>query len=88
MIIAGDSSVDLRGPHLFGALLAADRVDEMCVTVSPLLAGPGAGRMVAGPPIAEPAGLRLAHVLEEDGALFTRYVADRVAGAPAAQGSG
>ena len=37
------------GPHLFGALLAADLVDELCLTVSPLLAGPGAGRIVAGP---------------------------------------
>lgn len=63
------------GPHLFGALLAAGCVNELCVTVTPMLAGPGPGRMIAGPPIATPAGLRLAHVLEEDGALFTRYVA-------------
>ena len=37
------------GPHLFGALLAADLVDELCLTVSPLLAGPGSERIVAGP---------------------------------------
>ncbi len=37
------------GPHLFGSLLAADAVDELCLTVAPLLAGPGAGRIVAGP---------------------------------------
>ncbi|HEV7936356.1 MAG TPA: pyrimidine reductase family protein [Actinomadura sp.] len=63
------------GPHLFGSLLAAGCVDELCVTVSPLLTGPGPGRMVAGPPIGTPAGLRLAHILEEDDALFCRYVA-------------
>src|SRR5690606_15179555 len=32
------------GPHLLGALTAADLVDEMCLTLSPVLAGPGAGR--------------------------------------------
>jgi riboflavin biosynthesis pyrimidine reductase len=37
------------GPHLFGSLLAADAVDELCLTVAPLLAGPGAGRIIAGP---------------------------------------
>jgi hypothetical protein len=33
--------------------------------------------MVAGPPIPTPADLRLAHILEEDGALFCRYVTDQ-----------
>ena len=37
------------GPHLFGALLAADLVDELCLTCRRVLAGPGAGRIVAGP---------------------------------------
>ena len=36
------------GPHLLGALTAADLVDELCLTVSPLLAGPGPGRITAG----------------------------------------
>jgi riboflavin biosynthesis pyrimidine reductase len=63
------------GPHLFGTLLAAGCVDELCLTISPLLVGPGPGRMVAGPRIAVPAGMRLDHLLEEDGALFCRYVA-------------
>jgi len=60
------------GPHLFGSLAAAGLVDEVCLTVSPLLAGAGAGRITAGPP-APPAGLRLRHVLEEDGVLLLRY---------------
>jgi len=38
-----------------------------------MLAGPGAGRIVAGPPLPAPAPVRLAHLLEEDGALFGRY---------------
>lgn len=61
------------GPHLFGSLLAGGVVDEMCLTVSPLLTGPGAGRIVAGPDLPTPARLRLDGVLEEDGALFLRY---------------
>jgi riboflavin biosynthesis pyrimidine reductase len=61
------------GPHLFGALLAADAVDELCLTVAPLLPGPGAGRIVAGGPVAVPVGLSLRHVLEADGNLLLRY---------------
>lgn len=61
------------GPHLFGALTAVDAVDELCLTLSPLLAGPGAGRITAGPPIPDPRRLALAHVLEADGNLLLRY---------------
>ncbi len=47
-------------------------VDELCLTLSPILAGPGPGRIEAGPQ--HPAvRLALAGLLEEDGALFTRY---------------
>jgi riboflavin biosynthesis pyrimidine reductase len=63
------------GPHLFGALLAARCVDELCLSVSPLLAGPGAGRIIAGPPVPAPTRLELAQLLAEDGALFCRYLA-------------
>jgi riboflavin biosynthesis pyrimidine reductase len=62
------------GPHLFGALTAADAVDEMCLTLAPLLAGPGCGRITAGPPLPDPRQIALAHALEEDGNLFLRYV--------------
>jgi riboflavin biosynthesis pyrimidine reductase len=61
------------GPHLFGSLTAADLVDEVCLTVSPLLAGPGAGRITAGPP-SSVRDLQVAHVLYADGALLLRYV--------------
>ena len=60
------------GPSLFAGLVAEGLVDELCLTLSPLLAGPGAGRIVAGAPHA-PAWLALRSLLEEDGALFTRY---------------
>ena len=60
------------GPSLFASLVGDGLVDELALTVSPLLAGPGPGRIVAGPPH-PPAGLDLRHVLEEDGNLFLRY---------------
>jgi riboflavin biosynthesis pyrimidine reductase len=65
------------GPHLLAQLTTAGLVDELCLTLSPLLAGPGAGRIVAGAPL--PAGTgavpaTLGHVLEDSGFLFCRYL--------------
>lgn len=62
------------GPGLFGGLAALDLVDELCLTLSPLLAGPGAGRITSGTP--HPArGMRLAHVLTAgDGTVLMRHV--------------
>jgi riboflavin biosynthesis pyrimidine reductase len=75
------------GPHLFGALLAANLVDELCLTVSPLLAGPGSVRIVAGQPRPDQTWpqpqldrtwpLALRQLLTEDGALLLRYQVDR-----------
>jgi riboflavin-specific deaminase-like protein len=61
------------GPHLFGALLSADLVDEMCLTVSAKLAGSGAGRIVADGPRDTPAQMRLVHVIAAGDTLLTRY---------------
>jgi riboflavin biosynthesis pyrimidine reductase len=61
------------GPTLFGDLASAGVVDELCLTLSPLLGGPGAGRLTAGHPWESPVALRLAGLLEEDDALFARY---------------
>ncbi|MBV9592972.1 MAG: pyrimidine reductase family protein [Actinobacteria bacterium] len=61
------------GPTLFAQLVAADLVDELCLSISPLLAGPGAGRITTGPLWAAARRLRLVGLLEEDGALFARY---------------
>lgn len=64
------------GPHLFGDLLEADAVDELCLTVSALLAGGGIDRIAMGPghPLRP---LRLLSVLAEDDALLLRYQRDR-----------
>lgn len=60
------------GPHLLGALTAADLVDELCLTVSPLLAGAGAGRITAGSPAA-PREMSLRGILRAQDMLFLRY---------------
>lgn len=62
------------GPQLLGALTAGDLVDELCLAVSPLLAGAGAGRITAGAPSTTIRRLVPKHVLSsEDGFLFLRY---------------
>lgn len=65
------------GPHLFGGLAAADLVDELCLTMSPLLTGPGADRIIAGPATATVRRLRLAHVITEADNVMLRYTRQR-----------
>ncbi|MEE6306471.1 pyrimidine reductase family protein [Plantactinospora veratri] len=60
------------GPHLFGSLTAAGLVDEVCLTVAPMLTGPGAGRITAGP-TTTPHGMSLRHVLAAGDELLLRY---------------
>jgi riboflavin biosynthesis pyrimidine reductase len=62
------------GPTLFADLAAAGVVDEVCLSISPLLAGPGAQRITDGTRWPDgPRPLALHGLLEEDGALFCRY---------------
>jgi riboflavin-specific deaminase-like protein len=60
------------GPQLLGALIAADLVDEMCLTVSPRLVGGGGGRIAAGPD-GPPREMSLRGLLAEGDMLFLRY---------------
>jgi riboflavin biosynthesis pyrimidine reductase len=65
------------GPHLLGALTDADLVDELCLSVAPVLAGPGASRITAGlaGAVAPTRWLQLRSVLEsDDGTLLLRYL--------------
>ena len=68
------------GPYLLSQIIGAGLLDELCLTLSPLITGPGASRIVAGTgPLDHPPGraacpLRLAHVLVDDGHLLCRYV--------------
>jgi len=61
------------GPTLLRALVAAALLDEICLTVSPYLAGGGAGRILSGQPLDHPLETRLGHLLEDGGWLFARY---------------
>jgi riboflavin biosynthesis pyrimidine reductase len=64
------------GPHLLGDLAAAGLLDELCLSFSPKLAGPGATRIIAGSPLEAARPLALRHVLAADGGfLFFRYFA-------------
>jgi riboflavin biosynthesis pyrimidine reductase len=61
------------GSQLFGALLAAGVVDELRLTVSPLLVAGAAERIASGAGI-DPVSLELASVLAEQDTLLLRYL--------------
>ncbi|MEI8238092.1 MAG: dihydrofolate reductase family protein [Actinomycetota bacterium] len=61
------------GAVLNGLLAAADAIDELNLTLSPQVNGGDGARLTKGAPdLAQ--RMQLAHVLEDDGFLFTRYV--------------
>jgi riboflavin biosynthesis pyrimidine reductase len=60
------------GPSMNGHLFASGVIDELCITFAPVLAGGDAPRIVRGG--RGPACMQLAHLLEEDGFLFARFV--------------
>jgi riboflavin biosynthesis pyrimidine reductase len=60
------------GPRLLAQCAAAGVLDELCLTLSPLLTGGDAPRIMNGEHMAA-RRLRLAGLLEEDGYLFARY---------------
>jgi len=61
------------GPGILTQLIAAGLLDELCLTISPLLAGPGAPRILSGSPMAKALPLTLVHTLEDAGFLLCRY---------------
>ncbi|MBC3982239.1 pyrimidine reductase family protein [Streptomyces sp. AC536] len=61
------------GPTLLGQFVAAGALDELCLSVAPLLASGEAARVVNGPALTVPERFSIASVMEEDGFLFTRY---------------
>lgn len=64
------------GAILNGALVAADLVDELDLTLSPQVNGGDGARLTAGaPPVAH--RMRLAHLVEDEGFLFGRWLRDR-----------
>ncbi|MFG2562778.1 pyrimidine reductase family protein [Streptomyces sp. NPDC048496] len=61
------------GPRLLGQFVAARVLDELCLTLSPMLTAGDAQRITGGPSVAVPERFTLASMLEEAGFLFTRY---------------
>lgn len=61
------------GPTLLAQLVAADVLDELCLTISPLLTAGDAGRSLRGPVLDPVRHFQLTHLLEEDGFLFGRW---------------
>lgn len=60
------------GPALLGQLVHTGLLDELCLTLSPKMGG-DALPVAVSTATSELVGLRLGHVLEEDGTLFLRY---------------
>ena len=58
------------GPRLLGQLVAAGVLDELCLTVSPMLTAGDAQRIAGGPSIAVPKRFELTSLLEEAGFLL------------------
>lgn len=59
------------GPSLVGALIEADAVDELCLTLSPVLEGGTAGRIAHGGISSR--AMRLVHALPEADTVLLRY---------------
>jgi riboflavin biosynthesis pyrimidine reductase len=96
VIVAGDTRVDLRralaqfsgvvvcegGPSLNGQLINEALVDEVCLSLAPLLAAGDSSRIARGAVPGAPMRMHLSHVLEEDELLFLRYLSDASAPSP------
>jgi len=62
------------GPLFLGTLVEAGLLDDLCLTVAPILVGGVARRIVSGPGLLHNT-MQRAHVLtDDDGYLYTRYV--------------
>ncbi|MGK3951016.1 dihydrofolate reductase family protein [Microbacterium sp. I2] len=63
------------GPHLFGSMLDAGLVDEVCVTVAPRFVGGAAGRIVQGARESDRRFALAGVIIDDEGFALLRYVA-------------
>lgn len=61
------------GPTLLRQVVAAGLLDELCLTLAPVLAGGDAGRILGGDPLTGARRVSLTQLLVDDGWLFARY---------------
>lgn len=71
--LPGEMCVLEGGPALNGQMFAAELVDEVCLTIAPRFIAGRSLRLAEGP-FAARDPWHLAHVCEEDGFLFLRYL--------------
>jgi riboflavin biosynthesis pyrimidine reductase len=64
------------GPSLHGELVGLDLVDELCLTIAPVMSSGAAPRIAHSPAFVEHS-MRLGHVFDADGVLLTRWVRAR-----------
>ncbi|MEU8800827.1 pyrimidine reductase family protein [Spirillospora sp. NPDC048819] len=65
------------GPGVLAQVVTAGLLDELCLTLSPLLLGGHPARILNGPPVPVPPDLTLAHALQDEDFLFLRYTRSR-----------
>lgn len=65
------------GPRMLGQFVAGRVLDELCLTVSPMLTAGDAQRIAGGSTLAVPERFELTSLLEEDGFLYSRYARPR-----------
>lgn len=61
------------GPGLLGRLVAAELVDELCLTTAPMMLGAGAGALLGDTALARAAGWRLETLHVDGDQLFSHY---------------
>lgn len=61
------------GPSLNGQLIAQDLVDELDLSIAPLLVAGDSARVAHGPNVVDPNRFALVRLFEQDDALFARY---------------
>jgi riboflavin biosynthesis pyrimidine reductase len=64
------------GPHLLGTLVEADCIDELCLTLSPVIENGSAGRITAGA-AQTTRRMQLRHTITVGDMLMLRYARDR-----------
>ncbi|MFM7127719.1 MAG: dihydrofolate reductase family protein [Actinomycetota bacterium] len=74
--LTGEVCVLEGGPSLNAQMLAADLVDEVCLTLAPRFPAGTVGRMAHGP-LAGVEPWSLAHIAEDAGFVFLRYLRQR-----------
>lgn len=62
------------GPRLLGQVVAADALDELCLSLAPTLAGGTGPHLLGEGALVDMVPLDLRSVLEDDGMLFLRYL--------------